>query len=298
VLAARASSLDELVASLPGLVRRGYAPAMHAGASDRLPTGIADLDGLLEGGLPRGRLTELVATGRTPAGRRSPAPAPRASTSTGATTLAYRLASSVTSRAEQLVAWIDAADALDPTSASAAGVDLTRVLWVRPPDLGAAFSASELVLAGGGFPLVVLDMLSAGRSRAAQRTSFTAQSHAARTPRVAARGRGAAYAMDGERRSTAPSHPGPHVWIRLSRAAAQSRSALVVLAREEDGSIPQAGSFAALRLELAPARARWTKPGDTPAARAPLLLDGLAVQLAVTRNRGARREQALALPLG
>jgi len=277
VFAARASSLDELVASLPGLVRRGHAPAGHATASDRLPTGIADLDALLEGGLPRGRLTELVATDRAPAGLRSSAPAPRASTSTGATTLAQRFVAHVTAHATQLVAWIDAADALDPTSASSAGVDLSRVLWVRPPDLAAAFSSSELVLAGGGFPLVVLDLLFVARSRAAQRRSSSLRSRATRT---------------------APSHPGPHAWIRLARAAAQSRSALVVLEREEAGSIRSAGSFAALRLDLAPARARWSRPGDARAARAPLLLDGLAARLSVARNRGARREQERALALG
>jgi len=36
------------------------------------------------------------------------------------------------------------------------GVDLERVLWVRPPGLGEALRSVEHVLQAGGFPLVVL----------------------------------------------------------------------------------------------------------------------------------------------
>lgn len=78
-----------------------------------LPTGIAELDSLLQGGLPVGAMTELVG--------------PQCS---GRTTLTLSFLSQLT-QAGQVCAWIDVADSLDPPSAAAAGVDLARLLWVR-----------------------------------------------------------------------------------------------------------------------------------------------------------------------
>lgn len=76
-------------------------------------SGIAPIDAILNGGLPCGSITELVGahcSGRT------------------TTALAY-LAAITT--AGNVCAWLDVADALDPRSAAANGVDLERLLWVR-----------------------------------------------------------------------------------------------------------------------------------------------------------------------
>jgi len=120
----------------PGDIHLGTA---HTGTISRLCTGLAALDSTLGGGLPRGRITELT-------GARS----------TGRTGLACAIAAGATGVGET-IAWIDPADALDPESIAGTGVVLTRMLWVRPRDPGNAFRAADLLLAAGGFGLVVLD---------------------------------------------------------------------------------------------------------------------------------------------
>jgi hypothetical protein len=56
-------------------------------------------------------------------------------------------------------AFVDGADAFDPASAVAAGVDLSRLLWVKCGGrLRAAFSATDLLARCPGFALVVLDL--------------------------------------------------------------------------------------------------------------------------------------------
>src|SRR5215831_12667126 len=77
------------------------------------PCGVAPLDARLGGGLPRGHLSEIVG--------------PRSS---GRTSLVLQLLAAATARSE-LVALVDALDRLDIASASAAGVALDRLLWVR-----------------------------------------------------------------------------------------------------------------------------------------------------------------------
>ena len=54
-------------------------------------------------------------------------------------------------------ALIDLGDNLDPQAAEQAGIDLTRVLWVRPRRVKEALSAAEMLLATG-FRLVVADL--------------------------------------------------------------------------------------------------------------------------------------------
>src|SRR5262249_19559257 len=76
-------------------------------------SGVASLDARLGGGLPRGHVSELVGA--------------RAS---GRTSLLLRTIAAATARGE-LVALVDALDMLDVASASAAGIDLTRLLWIR-----------------------------------------------------------------------------------------------------------------------------------------------------------------------
>jgi recombination protein RecA len=76
-------------------------------------TGVAQVDALLEGGLPVGGVTEIV--GQACSGR---------------TALAFSFVAATTG-AGKVCAWIDVSDALHPESAAAAGVDLARLLWVR-----------------------------------------------------------------------------------------------------------------------------------------------------------------------
>ena len=130
---AAAALLDRL--GRPGSVRLGTS----APTAPRVPTGLAALDATLSGGLPRGRVTELV-------GARS----------AGRTALACQIAASATKAAET-IAWVDPQDVLDPAAADAAGVALARMLWVRPRNPGDALRATEILLDAGGFGLVVLD---------------------------------------------------------------------------------------------------------------------------------------------
>ena len=106
-------------------------------ADDRLATGVAPLDALLDGGLPRGTLVEL--TGR----------------SGGRFALVLATLAAATSRGEP-AALLDLGDNLDPSSAEEAGCDLARLLWVRPQRFRDALLAAETV-AAAGFRLVVLD---------------------------------------------------------------------------------------------------------------------------------------------
>lgn len=266
--ALRLQELEELVVRLPGTVRRGLAPSDRAGETALLPTGIAALDRALGGGLPRGRLSEIRGCG-----------------SAGATSLAQRLTARVTASGD-LAAWVDGADAFDPESAAAAGIELGRLLWVRPPDLLAAFSAAELLLSLGGFTLVVLDVgdgppplsPSSGRGRIGGGSQALP---AARRPSEQRRMEGEALRPSSGR--------GRIVWIRLARAATRARSALVVLGGAGESGT---GSSAALRLELAPAEVVWDR-----AAGAPALLDGLVARIAVKRNRGFSGERELRIPL-
>jgi hypothetical protein len=104
-----------------------------------LPTGLPDLDRLLDGGLPRGELVEVVG------GR-----------SSGRFSLVLEVLAAAT-RAGEAAALIDLGDHLDPTRAEAAGVDLARLLWVRPRTVEQALAAAEMLL-GAGFPLAVVDL--------------------------------------------------------------------------------------------------------------------------------------------
>jgi len=106
---------------------------------DPLPTTVAALDRLLSGGLPRGGFVEV--SGRRSSGRFS----------IGIATLAAATSSG------EAAALVDLGSHLDPQSAEEAGVDLTRLLWVRPEKLKDAVASAEMTLSAG-FPLVVLDL--------------------------------------------------------------------------------------------------------------------------------------------
>ncbi|HEV7733905.1 MAG TPA: hypothetical protein VGR62_17175 [Candidatus Binatia bacterium] len=160
-MSAASTLLDRL--GRPGDVRLGTArPTTHP----RLPTGLGPLDAVLDGGLPRGRITEVTGT-----------------RSAGRTGLACRIAATATAAGET-IAWVDPTDALEPETVATAGVALARTLWVRPRDRADALRAAELLLGAGGFGLVVLDVADASArppggtpwtriARAAERTRAT-----------------------------------------------------------------------------------------------------------------------------
>ncbi len=105
---------------------------------ERVPSGLAGLDRIAGGGLPRARVSELI-TG--PAG--------------GAILLGALLAGATGSG--ELTALVDPADGFDPATARRAGVDLARLLWVRPADDRRALRAAELILEAGGFDRLVIN---------------------------------------------------------------------------------------------------------------------------------------------
>jgi len=159
----RTRRLDRtLTTALPGA---GLDPN---GGRDFAPTGIARLDALVGGGLPRGQMSELVG--------------PRSS---GRTSLTLQMLASATVRGE-LVALVDALDMLDVESAAAAGIDLDRLLWVRghvvsnpglcrdmnQRALEQAIRALALILQAGTFGLVVFDVAEAPPD-AVRRLPFT-----------------------------------------------------------------------------------------------------------------------------
>ncbi|MGI8782110.1 MAG: hypothetical protein ACR2L2_00460 [Acidobacteriota bacterium] len=145
------------------------------------------LDEFLQRGLLRGRLTQLC----------GPA-------SSGRTSLMLALLAGATRRGEA-VAVIDSSAALDPTSAEGAGIELTRLLWVRSTDLQTSLKAAEVVIIAGGFSVIALDLASAPA-----RLLHT-------IPRA--------------------------IWIRLQHALEQSDSALVTLLSEPVASAVAAATF-------------------------------------------------------
>ena len=124
-----------------------------------VPVDIAAIDRCLQGGVPRGHLSEIAGP-----------------SSSGRTTLLLHLLSGATRRGE-IVALVDTLDRLDVASAAAAGIDLDRLLWIRGrpqgpglrPQTGSdsdassglldrALKALNLVLQAGGFGVVAIDL--------------------------------------------------------------------------------------------------------------------------------------------
>jgi hypothetical protein len=81
--------------------------------------------------------------------------------SSGKTLVLQELLASASARGE-FCAVVDSRGAFDPLSASRAGVDLRRLLWVRGSHhIDLAFKAADLILHAGGFGVVVLDLCDA-----------------------------------------------------------------------------------------------------------------------------------------
>ncbi|HTP35587.1 MAG TPA: hypothetical protein VMJ75_25590 [Candidatus Acidoferrales bacterium] len=114
-----------------------------------LPSGVAQID------LPRGCLTEIIGP-----------------PSSGRTSLMLSILAQATAR-EEVCAVVDAEDAFSPHAAAAAGVELSRLLWVRcGHNAEHALRAADLLIQGGGFGVVVMD-LGDTPERTARRISLT-----------------------------------------------------------------------------------------------------------------------------
>ena len=122
--------------------------------AEAVPSGVPEID-LATGGLPRGCLTEIFG-------------AP----SSGRASLLVSILAEATAR-QEFCALVDAEDSFDPLSAAAAGVDLPRLLWIRcGHNAEHALRAADLLLQGGGFGVVALD-LGDTPAPAARRISLT-----------------------------------------------------------------------------------------------------------------------------
>ncbi len=78
--------------------------------------------------------------------------------SSGKTLILHELLASASTRGE-FCAVVDSRGAFDPLSASCAGMDLRRLLWVRASHhIDRAFKAADMILHAGGFGVVVLDL--------------------------------------------------------------------------------------------------------------------------------------------
>jgi recombination protein RecA len=105
-----------------------------------LPSGIPEVDRHL-GGIPRGAVSEIY----------GPA-------SSGRTSLLVSLLSAAT-RNEETCALVDADDTFDPAASACAGVDLSRLIWIRcGGSVEHALKAADLLIEGGGFGLVGMDL--------------------------------------------------------------------------------------------------------------------------------------------
>jgi hypothetical protein len=113
-------------------------------AREFLPTGIAAIDALTQGGIPRGAMTEIAGE-----------------PSSGRTTVFLSLLAQATRRGEYC-ALIDAHDAFDPHSATESGAVLSRLLWIRcGGNVEHALNAADRMVHAGGLGMIAFDLADA-----------------------------------------------------------------------------------------------------------------------------------------
>jgi len=125
-------------------------PAPSTEHTAHLSTGIKEVDRFLKGGVPRGKITEIVG-----------------SDSSGKTSLGLSVLGQSTGRGE-ITAYIDAFDSLDPKYAEKVGIDLRNFLWIRCAGntnhhmdaLSKALRASDILCQAGGFGVIAIDIAS------------------------------------------------------------------------------------------------------------------------------------------
>ncbi|HVZ65020.1 MAG TPA: hypothetical protein VG838_13510 [Opitutaceae bacterium] len=114
-------------------------PERHRKSSGAVATGVRSLDDALGGGLPVGRLTELVS----------------ATLGSGGQTVVAEILRA-TRRARQRVALIDGANGF---VAEAVPPDCLRhLVWVRAHNAGEAFAAADILVRDGNYAVVMLDL--------------------------------------------------------------------------------------------------------------------------------------------
>jgi len=106
-----------------------------------ISTGVPEIDSFTLGGLPRGAITEIFG-----------------SASSGRTSFMFSALAHAT-RHDEVCALVDTSNSFDPKSATRAEINCERLLWIRcANNLEHAFKATDLLLQGGGFGLVLLDL--------------------------------------------------------------------------------------------------------------------------------------------
>jgi recombination protein RecA len=187
-----------------------------------VPTGIAELDARLEGGFPRGHLSEVIG--------------PRSS---GRLAILVSALARATARGEA-VALVDPLDMFDPVSASAAGIDFQRMLWIR----GDASSSARVSLS------CEYGTLQKSLDRAVKALNIVLQAgpHVGQ-PRVGpeAGGFGLVVLDLGEVATQTIKRVPYTTWVRLQRVVEGSETACVVI-----GSEPIARSAGGVTIQMAP----------------------------------------------
>ena len=132
--------LRQLLADkFPGVRMSAERPETIANRN-HFPTGLPRLDSLLEGGLAKGAITEIVSPG----------------IASGTSLFIASLLERAHANGEW-IALIDGADSFDPTPFP--NEILSRLLWVRCNDPRQAVKATDLLLHDGTLSIVVLDLL-------------------------------------------------------------------------------------------------------------------------------------------
>lgn len=132
-----ASLRSQLETALAGRVS---APFTHRPIhAETAPFNLPEID-QLTGGMPLGGLTEIC----------GPA-------SSGRATLLFSALASRTAQTH-VCALVDGRDTFDPYSADTAGVKLEQMLWVRCRNIDQCLRATDLLLQGGGFGLIAIDL--------------------------------------------------------------------------------------------------------------------------------------------
>lgn len=169
-----------------------------------MPTGIPQIDSV-SSGIPISALTEICGRGLA---------------SSGKTTVMISLLAQATQK--YFCALVDANDSFDPSSAQTAGVNFSRLLWIRCgknqsqlKPMEQVFKTTDMLLQSGGFGLLLVD-LSSLPERLVRKVPLT-------------------------------------TWFRFSRVVEKQRSALVFISQQ-----PHATSCAGLVLHVKADPAVWS----------------------------------------
>lgn len=249
-----AEDVRSLLKTIEGLQRASTVVSPHV---KTLSTGFDTLDNLLDGGIPAARLTEVIMY-----------------RGEGASFL-LSLAIAAT-EANQTIAWIDAGKALDIRGAADAGLDLARVLWVRPANSNEALRATDLILASDGFGVVLADL--AGFRASKDPRSLESQ-RPLKDPR-------SLESQQPPRRSSPRLAMASSLWNRLAKRAEISGSALVICSNRI-----RAGGAAALGLEVRVVDPNWAGGGKSPST-----LEGGSLEITILHQKHGGTGQRVVVP--